>query len=256
MSAGRGAGGTGEASRRRAWRILVPAIALLAGMLFATSAETAQGTDLRAGRRVELTQLVAAEERSVGDSTRRVIQLQGEVDALERQASAKDGRVRSARDESERLETYVGLRPVRGPGLTVVLDDAPRRPDGSLPKNARPDDVIVHQQDVQSVVNALWAGGADALGVMDQRLITTGAVRCVGNTLLLYGRTYSPPFRITAIGDPARLRARLEVEPGVRLYRQAVAYFGLGYEVKDEREVTLPGYDGPLRLSYAEAVPR
>ena len=138
----------------------------------------------------------------------------------------------------------------------MILNDAPRRPDGSLPPDARPDDVIVHQQDVQSVVNALWAGGADGLAVMDQRLITTGAVRCVGNTLLLYGRTYSPPFRITAIGDPGRLRARLETEPGVRLYRQAVGYFGLGYEVRDEREVTLPGYDGPLRLSYAQAVPR
>ena len=42
----------------------------------------------------------------------------------------------------------------------------------------------------------------------------------------------------------------------VRLYRQAVDYFGLGYEVKDEREVTLPGYDGPVRLGYAEAVPQ
>ena len=259
MRAGRAADGTDQAartSRRRGWRALVPAIALLAGMLFATSAETAQGTDLRAGRRVELTQLIAAEERSVGDSTRRVVQLQGEVEALQRQASAKDGRVGAARGEGERLEAYVGLRPIRGGGLTVVLDDAPRRPDGSLPEDARPDDVIVHQQDVQSVVNALWAGGADGLAVMGQRLVTTGAVRCVGNTLLLYGRTYSPPFRITAIGDPARLRARLDVEPGVRLYRQAVAYFGLGYEVKDEREVTLPGYDGPLRLSYAEAVPR
>lgn len=256
MSDGRGAGGTGDGSPRRAWRALVPAIALLAGVLFATSAETAQGTDLRAGRRVELTQLIAAQERSVGDATRRVVQLQGEVDVLERQASAKDGRVATARTESGLLESYVGLRAIRGGGLTVVLDDAPRRPDGSLPDKARPDDVIVHQQDVQSVVNALWAGGADGMTVMEQRLITTGAVRCVGNTLLLYGRTYSPPFRITAIGDPARLRSRLETEPGVRLYRQAVAYFGLGYEVKDEREVTLPGYDGPLRLSYAQAVPQ
>src|SRR5215204_2347050 len=252
MSAGRGAGGRGS----RLWRALVPAIALLAGVLFAPSAEPAQGTDLRAGRRVELTQLITAQERSVGEATRRVVQLQGQVEELERQASAEDGRVGSVRAESGRLERYVGLRPITGGGLTVVLDDAPRRPDGQLPPEARPDDVIVHQQDVQSVVNALWAAGADGLAVMDQRLITTGAVRCVGNTLLLYGRTYSPPFRITAVGDPARLRGRLESEPGVRLYRQAVAYFGLGYEVKDEPEVTLPGYDGPLRLSYAGAVPR
>ncbi|HZB49366.1 MAG TPA: DUF881 domain-containing protein [Mycobacteriales bacterium] len=257
LPASRPAGRTSGVGRGSgAWRALVPAIALLAGMLFATSAETAQGTDLRAGRRIELTQLITAEERSVGDATRQVVRLQGEVDALERQASVEDGRVGSVRAESGRLEGYVGLRPITGRGLTVILDDAPRRPDGSLPPDARPDDVIVHQQDVQSVVNALWAGGADGLTVMDQRLITTGAVRCVGNTLLLYGRTYSPPFRITAIGDPDRLRGRLEIEPGVRLYRQAVGYFGLGYEVKDEREVTLPGYDGPLRLSYAEAVPR
>ena len=238
------------------WRVLVPVIALAAGVLFATSAETAQGTDLRAGRRIELTQLIAAQEQAVGESTKRAVTLQSEVDALEKDASTRDGRVGAVRGASQRLEAQVGLRPLRGNGLTVELNDAPRRPDGSLPPNARPDDVIVHQQDVQAVVNALWAGAADGLAVMGQRLITTGAVRCVGNTLLLYGRTYSPPFRVTAVGDPTRLRASLATEPGVRLYRQAVDYFGLGYEVKDEREVTLPGYDGPVRLGYAEAVPQ
>jgi uncharacterized protein YlxW (UPF0749 family) len=238
------------------WRVLVPVIALAAGVLFATSAETAQGTDLRAGRRIELTQLIAAQEQAVGESTKRAVTLQSEVDALEKDASTRDGRVGAVRGAGQRLEAQVGLRPLRGNGLTVELNDAPRRPDGSLPPNARPDDVIVHQQDVQAVVNALWAGGADGLAVMGQRLITTGAVRCVGNTLLLYGRTYSPPFRVTAVGDPTRLRASLATEPGVRLYRQAVDYFGLGYEVKDEREVTLPGYDGPVRLGYAEAVPQ
>jgi uncharacterized protein YlxW (UPF0749 family) len=245
---------TGPSGGRR-WRALVPAISLLAGVLFATSAETARGTDLRSGRRVELAQLIAAEERKVGDATSRVTRLQGEVDALEGQAATRDQRVAAVREATTPLEKGVGLAPLRGPGLTVILDDAPRGPGGTLPAGARPDDVIVHQQDVQAVVNALWAGGADGLAVMQQRLITTGAVRCVGNTLLLYGRTYSPPFRITAIGDSARLRAALERQPGVRLYRQAVRYFGLGYEVEDEREVTLPGYDGPLRLSFAGAVP-
>jgi uncharacterized protein YlxW (UPF0749 family) len=239
---------------RRRWRALVPAIALLAGVLFATSAETAQGTDLRSGRRVELAQLIAAEERAVGDTTSRVTRLQIEVDTLEKQAATRDQRVAGVREATAPVAAGVGLTPLRGPALTVVLDDAPRAPGGALPAGARPDDVIVHQQDVQAVVNALWAGGADGLAVMQQRLITTGAVRCVGNTLLLYGRTYSPPFRITAIGDPARLRAALDRQPGVKLYRQAVRYFGLGYHVEDEREVSLPGYDGPLRLSYAEAV--
>ena len=38
---------------------------------------------------------------------------------------------------------------------------------------------MVHQQDIQAVVNALWAGGADALQIMDQRVISTSAVRMV-----------------------------------------------------------------------------
>ena len=67
------------------------------------------------------------------------------------------------------------------------------------------DDVVVHQQDVQGVVNALWRGGAEAMMVMDQRIISTSAVRCVGNTLILQGRVYSPPFTVTATGDPALL---------------------------------------------------
>jgi uncharacterized protein YlxW (UPF0749 family) len=258
MAAGTVAGNRTRDGRRgrRFWRALVPTIMLLAGVLFATSAETARGTDLRAGRRIELTQLIAEQERKVADTTRRVTALQVQVDGLEQQAGSKDARVGQTRRAMAPLESEVGLTPLRGPGVTVVLDDAPRGVGGALPAGARPDDVIVHQQDVQAVVNALWAGGADAMAVMGQRLITTGAVRCVGNTLLLYGRTYSPPFRITALGDPAHLRSALDRQPGVQLYLQAVSYFGLGYEVKDEREVTLPGYDGPLRLGYAQAVPQ
>src|SRR5918993_5775723 len=115
LPASRPAGRTSGVGRGSgAWRALVPAIALLAGMLFATSAETAQGTDLRAGRRIELTQLITAEERSVGDATRQVVRLQGEVDGLQRQASASDGRVGSQRSAGDRLGAYVGLRPIRG----------------------------------------------------------------------------------------------------------------------------------------------
>ena len=78
----------------------------------------------------------------------------------------------------------------------------------------------MHQQDVQSVLNALWAGGAEAVGMQDQRIISTSAPRCIGNTLLLHGRTYSPPYVMSAIGDVARLEAALAAEPGIRIYKQ------------------------------------
>ena len=84
--------------------------------------------------------------------------------------------------------------PVRGPGLTVTLDDAPERRD-RLGGHATPNDLVVHQQDIQAVVNALWAGGAEAMTIQGQRVIATTGIKCVGNTVVLHGVPYSPPYR-------------------------------------------------------------
>src|SRR5262249_55282869 len=116
-------------------------------------------------------------------------------------------------------------------------------------------DVVVHQQDVQSVVNALWAGGAEAMTIMGVRVISTSAVRCVGNTLLLHGRVYSPPFRIAAIGGADRMRAQLDSDPGVRAFQDAVAAFGLGYTVEPSNDISAPPFTGSVGLDYAQAVP-
>jgi uncharacterized protein YlxW (UPF0749 family) len=89
---------------------------------------------------------------------------------------------------------------------------------------------------------------------MDQRLISTSAVRCVGNTLILQGRLYSPPYTVTAVGDPDRLRAALDASPAVDTYRQYVAAYGLGWEVEEHAAVTLPGYAGSTAPRYAEPV--
>ena len=122
-----------------------------------------------------------------------------------------------------------GWTPVHGPGLTVTLTDAPRDANGRFPRDASPDDLVVHQQDIQAVLNALWTAGAEAIQMQDQRIIATSAPRCVGNTLLLNGRTYSPPYTITAIGDATAMQASLAAAPLVILYKQYVVRFGLGY---------------------------
>jgi uncharacterized protein YlxW (UPF0749 family) len=122
-----------------------------------------------------------------------------------------------------------------------------------MPSNARADDLVIHQSDVQAVVNAVWAAGADGVAIMDQRLSATSAVRCVGNVLLLQGRTYSPPFVITAIGDVDAVKAQLAASPQVAILQQAVDAFGLTFTVRSRPQVTLPKYTGSLDLQYAGA---
>ena len=228
-------------------RVLVPVVALLAGLLFATSASTAQGTDLRAGRRLQLTELIGQERAEVRRMEARAADLRRDVaDATDR---ADDrGRVTAGRA----LEQAAGLTPVVGPSLTVRLDDAPR---GEAPSGSAPDDLVVHQQDVQAVVNAMWAGGAEAMTLMGQRVVSTSAVRCVGNTLILQGRVYSPPFVVAAVGDQAAMRRALDLSPGVQLFLDYVDRFGLGYAVTTAVRSELPAYDGPLDLPATLGAP-
>lgn len=236
-------------NRSAPWRAAVPAVALLAGTLFAASSSTARGTDLRPEQR-DLGELVAASRRSVDSMLGEVRRTRAEVDRATRLAAAGDAELIAAQRAADSLALSAGTVAVRGPAVTVVLNDAPRSPDGSLPDGVTPDDVVVHQQDVQAVVNALWAGGAEAMRLMDQRVISTSAVRCVGNTLLLQGVVYSPPYRITAIGDPASLQRALEEAPLVSLYREYADALGLEYTVTTSPAVTLPAYTGPLALSH------
>jgi uncharacterized protein YlxW (UPF0749 family) len=239
----------------RGWRALVPVAAVAAGLLLATSAVTARGTDLRASRTLQVSQLIARQQRTLAALTRQENDLRQRISAATALAGVGDRRVRQLRAAAERLAAAAGLTPVSGPSITVALDDVPRADQQhDLDAGARPDDLVIHQQDVQGVVNALWSGGAEAMTIMGERVIATTAVRCVGNTLLLHGRVFSPPFTMTAIGDVTSLRRALDGDPAVQVFQQYVAVYGLRYTVTSSPRATLPAYGGPLELTSATAV--
>ena len=242
-------------STRWWWRALVPVAAGAAGLLLVTSAVTARGTDLRASRTLQVSQLIARQQRTLAVLTRQENDLRQRIAAATALAGVGDRRVRDLRVAADRLAASAGLTPVSGPAVTVALDDVPRADQQQdLAAGARPDDLVIHQQDVQGVVNALWSGGAEAMTIMGERVIATTAVRCVGNTLLLHGRVFSPPFTVTAVGDVNRLRRALDGDPAVQVFQQYVAAFGLRYSLTTSQRATLPAYDGPLELSSATAV--
>ena len=242
--------GTPHRSRRGVWALLVPVTALGAGLLFATSASTAQGTDLRGGRFSQLTDLISATESTVAKQEKQAAVLRHQVGSVRQSAAASSTTVAAEQARGDAVAGAAGLSAVRGPGITVSLDDAPRPKEGELPASSNPDDLVVHQQDVQSVVNALWAGGAEAMTLMGERVVSTSAVRCVGNTLLISGRLVGPPFVVRAVGPPGDLREALDVEPGVALFQRYVHDFGLGYRVTSQTSLSLPAYDGPLDLPH------
>jgi uncharacterized protein YlxW (UPF0749 family) len=109
-------------------------------------------------------------------------------------------------------------------------------------------DLVVHSQDVQAAVNALWRSGAEAVSINGQRLVGTSAVLCVGNTLLLNGTVHSPPYVISAVGAS---RDRFDTDPLVRRLRQDAERYGLRVSVARESAVEIPAYRGSTTLLFA-----
>lgn len=232
---------------------MVPVVMLIAGCVFGISASTSKGSNLRSDQS-QLRELVLTREGEVNQHSAERDRLDKSVAALQQGIAGYDVSVAAAQKQAQALEESAGLTELSGAGVEVSLDDAPLGPNGELPTGARPDDVVIHQSDVQGVVNAMWAAGVDAVTIMGKRLINTSAVLCVGNTLLLDGRTYSPPFIIAGIGDQAAIEQHLKNEPGLDLFFQAVQAFGLGYDVVRKNKINAPAYEGALGVSVATPI--
>lgn len=230
------------------------AVFALAGLIFFTSFDTAKGTNIRTdASMLKLSDLI--QERSHKNATLDESNgaLRRDVDTL---AGREDGSSEARDAKLAALEKNAGTQKLKGEAVTVTLNDAPPNATAKLPgyPEPQPDYLVIHQQDLQAVVNALWEGGARGIKVMDQRLISTSAVRCVGNTLILQGRVYSPPYKITAIGDPQKLQKSLAASPAIQNYMVYVNVYGLGWKVEEAGTVTLPGYSGTVDLHYAKPV--
>jgi uncharacterized protein YlxW (UPF0749 family) len=240
----------GSAKRRGAvWRIGTPVAVLLCGALFVVSAQSSQGTDLRPGRYDDLAGLVDGEADRYQDLTEDLAALTDEVAELTGQVD--DDRVKRLQDEVERLRDPAGLVERTGPGVQVTLSDAPAEvlDAATGDKNL----LVVHQQDIQAVVNALWKGGAEAVTVQGQRVITTTGIKCEGSFVLLQGVPYPQPYVIEAVGDPGDLTNAVIDDEYLQVYREQSADpdIAVGWDLEPEEQLSAPGFGGPLTLSFA-----
>jgi uncharacterized protein YlxW (UPF0749 family) len=257
--AGSGSPETGSPSPRarrlRPVRVLTVGVFALAGLLFITSFNTAKGTNIRTDSSLlKLSDLIHERSHKNARLDESDAALRDDVEALAKRTGG--GTTKADESRLSALEKNAGTQKLTGKAVTVTLNDAPPNATAKLPgyPEPQPDYLVIHQQDLQAVVNALWQGGARGIKVMDQRLISTSAVRCVGNTLILQGRVYSPPYKITAIGNPDKLQKALAASPAIQNYMVYVNVYGLGWKVTENGTVTLPGYSGTVDLHYAKPV--
>ena len=228
-------------------------VALLSGGLFVVSAESSQGTDLRPGRYDDLAALTDSEADRAAGLQERVAELTREVRELTDQV--EDDAVRRYQQQVAELEGPAGLTEREGAGVVVTLSDAPD--DVIDAATGDKNLLVVHQQDIQAVVNAMWKGGAAAVVIQGQRVVTTTGIKCEGNSVMLQGVPYPQPYVIEAVGDVGDLTTAISDDRYLQVYRgqsddPAIA---VGWDLDLADRITAPEYDGLLDLSYATPIP-
>lgn len=250
------------AARRRAGagpaagRHLVLAVGLLVvGLLLATAAAQ---TRARSSTVAEADAALVAEiqDRQAANDRResRLERVRATVSRQRRAALelTEEGAALSA--QLIRLESAAGAGAVEGPGMVLRLEDAPNQEDAADvdPRSSADTDGRVTDRDLQTIVNEVWAAGAEAVSVNDQRLTSLSAIRSAGEAILVDFRPLVPPYVVSAVGPP-QLRPRLLAGFGGS-YLDVLGDYGITYTVEDRDRLVLPASAG-VTLRHATTPP-
>jgi uncharacterized protein YlxW (UPF0749 family) len=230
-------------------RIRASLAAVLAVAGFLTLMASRGVEDARRGaqsRRSGLVKLIKERQGEVDELGRTLVRLRSDVLAARRRISE-----RSATDARRVREVQMraGMTAMAGPGLEVVLSDSERKTDDPTEQQA----LTIQDVDLQLVVNALWAAGAEAMAINGQRLVATSPIRAAGETVTVNFRPLVPPYRVRAVGADRQTFDRSSV---ARRFRRWVEEFELGFAVHHHSKLEVPAYVGPLQLQAAQAEQR
>jgi uncharacterized protein YlxW (UPF0749 family) len=191
------------------------------------------------------------------DLVSRVHAAQHQVEQLAAQAQQLNGALTTLRDQGlsgdaplsrqlDRDQLLAGQTAAVGPGLQVVLKEPPATTASAQPGQggSEPASNILTDRDVRSVVNELWADGAEAISVNDVRLTPTSAIRFAGDAVLVDFAPITAPFTIRAIGNADDLATSFASSAAASRYQTLASADGIGFQFTEHEKLTLPASPG------------
>lgn len=225
--------------------LTVAVVVAVFGVMIAVSAvRTWQQRPAAAAERAQLVSQIHARQHRLDALHAQLGTLETTVGSLQKSTSDALARERALTGSILSLGGIAGTGAVTGPGVSILTDDA----RGS---SATGDGVIL-DTDLQTLVNALWSAGAEAISINGHRLTSQTAIRFAGQAITVDYRSLTPPYTIEAIGDPATMPADLSETAGGQAWQGLHENFGIEYQVSVEQSMTLAG-DASTDLQHAQA---
>ena len=217
-------------------RLVAAAVIVVFGLLVTTAAvQTSRNADVESASRQVLISRVEAERAVVERQQDRIARLQDMNIALEDRFgnATQDQQAETAR--ARRLGATTGFGAVTGPGVRIVLDDAPDADPSQL----------VRDEDIALLVDGLWGVGAEAISINGQRLTALTAIRNRGPAVRVNSQPVNPPYTISAIGDVSRMQSDFNDSDRGRAFRDLANDLGFRFDMDDADELSLPAATGP-----------
>jgi uncharacterized protein YlxW (UPF0749 family) len=229
------AAATGSEPSRGRWKLGV--LAMIIGAMFAVAAlQTTRAAPALQSERSELISRIQAAEREQDQLRGRVNGLTEEIATLRAAALGEDDGARIVESQIARLDPVVGNAAVAGPGVLIVVDDAP-----SAAEDAR-DRVL--DIDLQVLANGLWEAGAEAISINGHRLSSLTAIRSAGDAITVDYRSLTRPYRVEAIGDVRTLQARFVESSAGAWWNDLAQNRQMRYEISDVKQLDLAADPG------------
>jgi uncharacterized protein YlxW (UPF0749 family) len=227
---------------RTAPRHTAAIVLVVFGLLVTVAAvQTSRNASVDQSSRASLIDQVNLRREGVARLQNELAKEQQRLLALRDRFTAVETAQQAVRSRLQRLGVRTGFAAVRGPGVQVTVASAP----GSDPNQ------LVRDSDLALLTDALWAAGAEAISVNDQRLTVLSAFRNVGVGILVNSQPVSPPYAFSVIGDPADLPANLLSSSVGEAWYALKDSFGFRFNVKNGGTMTLPAAS-PVTLRSAK----
>lgn len=228
--------------RHPAW-LLIGVIALSALVLIAAS-QTAANSTADAQQRRDLINQLIQRKSALNDINASIKSTQADINSLESGLSSNQQLSGSTRDRLGRWGTGAGVSAVTGPGVEVVVDNAPKSA-GSRG--------VVQDRDLQQLVNGLWQVGAEAISINGQRITSLTAIRTAGAAITVNYQSLTPPYVVDAIGNPATMPAQFAATDSGAAWLDLQQQIGMVFSITTKSELTLGAATLPT-LRYAKVL--
>ncbi|MDO9455816.1 DUF881 domain-containing protein, partial [Nocardioides sp.] len=239
------AAGAPRPPKGRPARVAAVVVAVF-GVLVATAfVQTTRNRDVDSASRATLIERIEAASDRRARQEERVVAQRNRVGQLERGLRRLTDDEQTAAVDLRRLQVSTGFIAVKGEGVRVRVTPAPDADENQE----------VHDVDLRLLVNGLFAAGAEAVAVNNQRITATSAIRTSGTAIAVNFIGIEPPYVVEAIGDERTLPARFADSSTGQSFASNAGFYGFTYTVDNVDELTLPAAPSARRVLRSVRVP-